>query len=195
MNLRTSGYIRALVHTTVTLCLAAAVWLSPRPAVLEVLGIVAGLFFIFEYVRTKFRWVNVSFFFFLNIVLRPEEWWRPTGAAYVLWGTMAAAFCFAKEAAVTALAFLAVGDAVSSVIGTYFGTRMRGSARYFRSLGCFISCIIVGAALYYAGFNLTPKIFILAAITTTIVESKLLPINDNLGIPLITGLVISLMSA
>ena len=195
MNFRTCGYLRALVHTVVALCLAAAVWHLPRPAFLIVLAAIAGLFFVFEFVRANYRWLNVSLFFFLNPLLRPEEWWHPTGAAYVLWGAMAASFCFEREIAVTALAYLAVGDAVSSSVGTYFGTRRRGSARYFRCLGCFVSCIGVGATLYFAGFSIPPEIFFLAAITATIVESKLFPINDNLGIPLVTGLVMSLLSS
>ncbi len=193
MNLRPSGYARALVHAAVTLCLAAGVWFAPRPLALWALAALGGFFFIFELTRLNLRHVNDLFFCCLRLVLRPEEWWHPTGAAYVLWGAMVTAFCFSPEVAVAALAFLAVGDAVSSTIGNYFGSRRRGRFRLHRSLGCFLSCAAASLLLYYSGLGLSLPVMLAGALAVTLVETLPLPVNDNLSLPLAGGLVMALL--
>ena len=194
MTIKPSGYIRAAMHAAVTLCLAAFLWFVPRPASLWAVAALAGLFFLFELVRLNLWRLNDFFFACARPVLRPGEWWRPTGAAYVLWGTMAAAFCFPKGIAVAALTFLAVGDAASSLVGSYFSTRRSGPARFYRSLGCFISCAVASLALHYAGLGVNLPVLLSGALSVAVVETLPLPVDDNLSLPLAAGLVMSLLS-
>jgi glycerol-3-phosphate acyltransferase PlsY len=189
------GYSRALMHVLVTLTLAAVAWFIPRPLSLWALTALAVLFFIFELVRLRLCGLNGFFYSCFRTVLRPEEWWHPTGASYVLWGAMAAALCFSREVAVAAICFLAVGDAASSAVGNYlYGKRIKGSARPYRSLGCLAACAAVGLALSLAGINLGLPVLMAGAFTVTIIEALPLPLNDNLSLPLAAGLIMTLLS-
>ncbi len=193
MILKSNGYSRAAMHIVVTLCLAAFIWYVPHPLALWLMAALAGLFFIFELVRLNLWWLNNLFFACLGAVLRPEEWWHPTGAAYVLWGAMATALCFSREIAVAALSFLAVGDAVSSIIGSYLGGRRHRITRPYRTLGCLTACVAASLALSHAGLGLSLPVLLCGALAVTITETLPLPINDNLSLPLVAGAVMWLL--
>ncbi len=193
MRFATNSYLRAATHAAVTLTLAAAVWFLPVFFVKWALLAIAVFFLAFEVARLHIREINFLFFRFFKPVLRPKEWWDSTGAAYVSWGAMAAVFCFSREIAVIALCFLAVGDATSSAIGSYFASRKRGSSALSRGAGCLIVCLICGIILYYLDINIPLSVIVAGSLAATIFENTPVVINDNVRIPFGSGLVMTLL--
>ena len=188
MNFRFNGYARAIVHMAITLGLAVSLWFFHSQATFWVLISFAGLLFFLDLSRLRSCSLNDSMFNFLGPVLRPEERWHLTGASFVLWGVTATALCFPTNVAVSALIFLAVGDAVSGMVGNYFSSQRHKSARIYRSTGCLIACLIAGVAIWYSGLDLKPGILVAGAITATVVESIPSYLNDNISIPLTSAL-------
>jgi dolichol kinase len=193
MELKTNGYLRAAVHAAVTLSLAAGVWLMPRPLTLAGLAFLGAFFLAFETLRVYNGSVNRAFFCLFKPVLRPKEWWDCTGAAYVCWGAMAAVFCFSRDVAIAALCFLAVGDATSSAIGSFLAARSYKSARIYRSLGCFLACLAAAGILHYFKLDINLAILAVGALSAAVFEALPINVNDNIRIPVGTGLAMTLL--
>jgi dolichol kinase len=79
----------------------------------------------------------------------------------------------------------------AAIIGKKFGhTKILANKSLEGSLACFVACLVIGlfvAWLFPA--HLTLQIIVIGALTATIVELFSLWIDDNLTIPLISGLV------
>jgi glycerol-3-phosphate acyltransferase PlsY len=102
---------------------------------------------------------------------------------------------FEKELAIACLSFLVLGDMFAAIIGMRFGrTQIWAGKSLEGSLACFIVCFVIGlfvAWLFPAHLNL--QIIALGAFTATIVELLPLGLDDNLTIPLISGLVMEIL--
>jgi dolichol kinase len=182
-------YVRGFTHMAVNLILAGSVWVIPRPIIWYLwLGVIV-LFFVFEITRLQSWRLNRLFFALLRPVLRPDEWWHPTGAYYVILSAMAVSFSFSREIAVLSFCFLAVGDAASGIIGGYLdGQRW---AMFYRSIACLAACLAVGLVMHSAGLSVPGMAMIFGALISTIADAWHGPINDNILIPLLAGWVMS----
>jgi len=100
-----------------------------------------------------------------------------------------------KELAIVCLSFLILGDMFAAIIGKKFGrTKIIANKSLEGSLACFAACLVIG--LFVAWLfptHLTPQIIAIGALTATIVELFSLGIDDNLTIPLISGLVMQIL--
>jgi dolichol kinase len=182
-------YVRGFTHMTVNLLLAASVWVVPRPCIWYLWLGAAAMFFIFEMIRLQ-RWrLNQLFFAILRPVLRPDEWWHPTGAYYVILSAMAVSFSFSREIAVMSFCFLAVGDAASGIIGGYLDGQRR--AKFSRSVACLAASLVAGLVLHSAGLKVPGTAMIFGALISTAADAWHGPINDNFLIPILAGWVMS----
>ncbi|MEA2104346.1 MAG: hypothetical protein U9P79_06880 [Candidatus Cloacimonadota bacterium] len=149
-----------------------------------------------------------KFYSLFGAHLRDEETSRLTGASYLLTSSVVAIAIFTKEIAFLSISFLAIGDTFAALIGLQFGKRKIGNSKKTLEglIGSFISCAIFGIICYFLIFekvfagpqgttNPEPyTIMILAgAITAAITEVSNLHINDNITIPLISGIVMSII--
>jgi glycerol-3-phosphate acyltransferase PlsY len=126
-------------------------------------------------------------------MLRGRERSRFTGACYIFIASFIAFLAFERDIAVLALSFLAVGDATAALVGRYLGrTKVLGKTLE-GDLSCFASCLIIGAFFYQAGLSITVPAFAAGAAGATLMESVPLPVNDNLTIPLVSGLIMTLV--
>jgi dolichol kinase len=145
------------------------------------------LFFIFEVVRLKIAAVNSLFYSYCRPVLRDEEVSRLTGASYMFIAALLLFLLFEKEIAVIAMAFLAIGDPLATVVGTFAG-RIRLFGKSLEGhIACLLACIVIGLICYFAGFSISLVVILVGAIVATIAEALELPINDNLTIPLFSA--------
>ncbi len=92
-----------------------------------------------------------------------------------------------------ALSFLAVGDAVATIVGKYIGKRRFLGKTLEGDLACLISCVAIGFVFYYAGLSISLLTIFLGSVSATIMEAVPLPINDNLTMPLFAGVVMTVM--
>jgi glycerol-3-phosphate acyltransferase PlsY len=184
---------RGLVHIFGGLSIPIAALFLPRVALLISLGVAIFIFLAFELLRFKLLGVNSWFLRYFRPLLRQEEASRITGASYIVIASLIAFLAFPRDIAVMALSFLAVGDAVAAIVGRYMGKRRLLGKTLEGSLACLISCITTGFIFYCAGLNVGLLTIFLGSITATITEALPLPINDNLTMPLLAGVVMAVI--
>lgn len=110
-----------------------------------------------------------------------------TGALFFYVGCTLAFVFFPFTVASAACAMLSVGDALSTLIGKKFGKRKIGSKTFEGSLACFLGSLAAGA------FFVNPYLAVAGAAAAALTE--LVPrVDDNLTIPLASGLVMFLVT-
>jgi len=185
---------RGLFHIFGGLSIVVAGFLLPRIALLISLGIATAIFLTFELIRFRASTVNEWFLSNFRALLREEESSRLTGTSYMLVASIVAFLVFDRDVAIIALSFLAVGDAVATIVGKLIGKRRLLGKTLEGDLACLFSCIATGLVFHYVGFGVPLPNILVGAASATIVEAIGLPINDNLTMPLLAGLAITLMS-
>ena len=147
-----------------------------------------------------------KFFKVFGMMLREHEVNRLTGASYLLTSSVVAIAIFTKEIAFLAISYLVIGDTLASLVGLKLGKRrIVSTLKTVEGLiASFLGCAIYGLLCYFlffekvfAGNNRAPQqaiIFILVgAMVASITEVVDLHINDNISIPIISGLAMFLI--
>ncbi len=111
-----------------------------------------------------------------------------TGATYILISVCLVVAMFDKPIAVAALAFIIVGDTFAALIGRRWGRHRIGAKSLEGSLACLISTVIVAGVVP----NLAWPVGLIGAFTATVVEALPLGVDDNVSVPLLSGLVMTL---
>ena len=123
--------------------------------------------------------------------LKEKERTKPTGSLFYAVASLLTIILFQKETAVSSLLVLTVSDPLSSFVGLrlgrhpIFGKSVEGTLAFFGS-----SLIIL--LLFSVGFFTALAVAGIAALTELFTPSFL---DDNLTIPIITGLALTLFSA
>ena len=123
-------------------------------------------------------------------MLRSEERkGRLTGATYYLIGSFLCILLFDKTLAIVCLCFLTLGDLFAALIGKQWGRIKLFSRKSLEgSLACFVVC--TGIALL---IGLHPVVAIVGALVATVIELVPTGVDDNVTIPLISGLAMHLL--
>lgn len=126
-----------------------------------------------------------------GLILRRHEWRDFTGATYLIFSSMLCVAFFEPTIAFCAMAFVSIGDTFAAMVGINFGVRkFKGMSKSLEgSLACFISTLIFGL-FFLPG----PVLAIGGALAATFAELWDIPVDDNVKIPLISGLAISILS-
>lgn len=124
-------------------------------------------------------------------ILRRHELIDLTGATYLLFASLLCVAFFEPRIAAASMAFLSIGDTFAALVGINFGKRkfLRSKKTLEGSLACFASCMIFG--LWWLK---SPWLATLGALAATGAELGNIPMDDNLKIPLASGIVMSLIS-
>lgn len=141
-----------------------------------------------------------KFFKVFGMMLREHESKGLTGASYLLTSsTVVIALPIPREITFLAISYLVVGDTLASLVGLKFGKRrivstmktVEGLIASF--IGCTIWGLIFNSYFFETEFRLHQSIIIFGAIVASITEVSNLHINDNISIPIISGLAMSLI--
>ena len=126
---------------------------------------------------------------FLSPLIRSHEhagdW---TGAFYILGSMCVSIALFEKSIAIAALAFIIVGDVFAALIGRKFGGHFFRGKTVEGSLGCLAGTLLV--ALLVPELPLWTGL--IGAVVATVTEAVSFEIDDNVSVPLVSGLVMSL---
>ncbi|MBW6515372.1 MAG: phosphatidate cytidylyltransferase [Candidatus Cloacimonetes bacterium] len=146
---------------------------------------------ILEVIRLENKSFKRVFYKIFGIMLRKHEMHDLTGASYLLTATVFSIALFPREIAFAALSFLSLGDTLAAIFGIRYGYRkIKGTSKSLEgSIACFASCFA-----YALIFGLHPTMSLIGALAATISEMVNLPINDNVKMPIITGVVMSFAS-
>lgn len=126
------------------------------------------------------------------VIRRHEEAGDFTGASYILISVCLTVALYDKAIAIAALAFVVVGDSLAAVIGRRFGRHRFGNKSIEGSLSCLIGTAVVAiiVAIVVPGIGL--RVALGGAMVATIVEALPLGIDDNITVPILCGLFMTL---
>ena len=146
---------------------------------------------VLELIRLENKSFKKVFYRIFGIMMRKHEMADLTGASYLLTSTVFCIALFPREIAFASLSFLSLGDTLAAIFGIRYGYRkIKGTSKSLEgSLACFASCFA-----YALIFGLHPGIALVGSFTATLAELLNLPVNDNLKMPIITGIVMSVAS-
>ena len=184
---------RAIFHVICVLSIAIAALFISKTLILLLLGVATCIFLAFEFLRLKISFMNNWFLLHFRSLLRETEVSRITGSSYVLIASFIALLAFERDVAVLALSFMAVGDAIATVVGSRIGKTKFLGKTIEGNIACLIFCIAVGFVYFHAGLDISLLAILIGALAATIIQGITLPINDNLTIPLFSGLVMTLI--
>ncbi len=161
-------------------------------------GIITGflliLILIFEIERFKHSGFNEWVFRNVRGLVKQSERKKPTGTTFFLVSVLATILIFPKYIAVSSLTFLAIGDVSAAVVGERWG-RIKIFHKSFEGFITFFAVALLGGWIllhYYSQLNF--RLILFGSLTAAVVEILPLRLDDNFSIPLITSLVMWLLS-
>jgi len=134
--------------------------------------------------RNWWLWNKVAVHVIGKVIRKHEKAGDFTGATYILLTSSLTIFLYQKPIAVAALSFIIVGDSFAAVIGRKFGKIKFANKSLEGSLGCLLGTTIV--AVFAPGISLS--VGILGAVVATLVEAWPMGVDDNVSVPLMSGL-------
>ena len=147
------------------------------------------IFLISEIFRLKNKNFKNIFYNIFGLIIRKHEHNDFTGATYLLISTVICIAIFSPEIAFLALSFLAIGDTLAAIIGKSFGKRRLENKKSLEgTLACFIG------TFSFALFFIHPALAFFGALSTAIAEVVNIPLDDNIKIPVISGLVMQIIN-
>jgi len=145
-----------------------------------------GGFLIVDLLRMYFPLARKYFLRVFSPLLREEEKQnRLTGATYLFAGMSLSFYLFDKESAVAAVLFLCLADPMAAIIGRVYGNRRFAGKSLQGSSAFLLVALAIVFMIFRPGW---PSSGI--AVIATVVEFLPVPVNDNLSIPLISGLLL-----
>jgi dolichol kinase len=133
-----------------------------------------------------------TFHKFFGLMLRRHEIKDFTGATFLIFACLLCIVFFPPKIAFLAMSFLSLGDTFAAMVGITYGKRnFIGLKKTLEgSLGCFASIMIFS---FFMADGLSPWVYTIGALTATLAELWRLPLDDNVKIPLISGLSMTFM--
>lgn len=145
------------------------------------------LFLIFDFVRLKNPKLNEKFFSKLSFLIQENEKLELNASTYFLISSFLSILLFSKNIAIIVLLFLTFGDTMANFVGKKFGKIKIFQKTLEGSMACFLVCLFISLTL----FNF--KISFIAAFVATLAELFSFRINDNLLIPILAGIIMSII--
>lgn len=163
-----------------------------RKQMFYILLVLFIIMLVIEFYRFWQKNFKKTFWWIFGLVLRRHELRDFTGATYLLFASVICVAFFPPPLVFFALSFLAIGDTFAALVGMNLGRRplSKGRKSLEGSLACFISCFIFALA-----FRLHPLVAFVGALAATLAELSLLPLDDNIKMPLASALAMALAMA
>lgn len=137
--------------------------------------------------------VRIKGFLDLHVVkesMKETERRRPTGSFYFILGALVTILLFPRAAAIPALFVLSIADPLSSLVGYRFGRTPLVGKTVEGTVAFFLVSYVILAFFPLRVHVIAASAF--AASLTELLSSRL--IDDNLWIPIVTALVITLLT-
>jgi len=163
---------------------------SSKSLTLKILIPLALIFIMVEIIRFNINFINRRYIKILRDIIRIQEKKRFSGATCLLISSVLVILFYDKSIAVACLLFLTLSDSAAALFGKRFGKIKIYSKTLEGSLAFLLSSLII----VYLIKSLNFITGVSGAITATFVEFTLINIDDNLSIPIISGLVMQLVN-
>lgn len=131
-----------------------------------------------------------GFFKAVGFMLREHEQNNFSGATFLMVASVVCIAFFPVNITFVAISFLAIGDTLAAIIGINYGKRklLNTKKSLEGSLACFISTFA------FALFFVHPVIAFWGALSTTVAEFYPSMLDDNIKIPLFSGVVMTIVN-
>ena len=182
--LRTRVIARSLVHASLGIAFAVALRTAPRVNVATAAAVLMGILLFGEFISFAQppvrQWLRRRF----DLLMRPEEDARVTGATYFLIGITTTITIFPPEISVLAVLFLAFGDPIAAAIGRWLGRTTPLSKNMVGHMACLVVCLLVAAfgAMRWPSPGIGAGA--IGALAATVAQALPWRVNDNLTIPI-----------
>lgn len=163
-------------------------WLISYPLALSISGALLLASLVAETARRWWPGVNRLLWQLIPATFRQGEERRILGSTWFALGMSAALLLFGQDAGGTAVLFLAWGDPAAEFVGRRWGTPGKGKT-VAGSLGCLAACLLAGLVGIGLG-GLSPWAVLAGGVVATLVERWSPPPDDNLWMPILSGLAI-----
>jgi len=154
-----------------------------------------AIMLVIEFYRFWQKSFRKTFWWIFGLMLRRHELRDFTGATYLLFSAMLCVAFFEPVIVFFALSFLALGDTFAAMVGINMGRRKVGNGKKSLegSLACFVVCFSY-ALLFglHPDFYLHPVVAFTGALAATLAELSRLPVDDNVEMPLVSALAMTL---
>jgi len=152
------------------------------------LGIVFAGSLAIDLARLSAPKANRLFYRMFPSLLTPRDAGRLASSTWYVLGVLLVFLLFPRNVAIAATLVLAVADPVGNVVGRTMGTRPFGTGTVEGTLGLVLASFL--AIVFLVG----PLNAAAASAATGWVETRRIPVDDNLTVPLAAGLVLWLMT-
>ncbi len=170
---------------------AAGWWLAPWVAVALTAAFLAASLAV-EVARRSWPWVNRLLWRALPSAFRTWEGETILGSTWFAVGSLPSLLFFGQDAGGTALLFLAWGDPMGEVVGRWSSAASPGNKTVAGSLGCLAACLLAAGVGVGLG-GLSPWAALAGAVVATLVERWSPPPDDNVWMPILSGLVVAVL--
>lgn len=179
--------LRKAIHVATTVVPVAG-WLVSYPLALVLASAIVAASLLLEAARRWWPWVNRLLWQLIPTVFRQWEDRRLLGSTWFALGMLAALALWGRAAGGTAVLFLAWGDPAAEFVGRRWGPP--GQRKTLAgSLGCLAASLLAGVVGIWLG-RLHPWAAMAGAVSATAIERWSPPPDDNLWIPILSGMVI-----
>jgi diacylglycerol kinase (CTP) len=126
-------------------------------------------------------------------IMRRHEKMDFTGATFLVLSSMLCVVFFKPIIAFLAISYLSIGDTFAALIGIPFGKRkfINQNKSVEGSLACFTSILLF--SILFSG-DLSPWVYVIGCFTATLAELWIIPLDDNIKIPLLSGIIMTLVN-
>ncbi len=147
--------------------------------------------FILEYLRMNSKWFNK--FISHPELIRKNEIQRMWGVTWYLSGILISIILFEKHIAILSVLFLAIADPWAEIFGKGFGKLHILKGKTMEGALGFFLCALIVAVIFAKIFQIPFVVVFAGAIAATLAELFSYKWDDNLTIPIISGLIMSLI--
>ncbi len=133
-------------------------------------------------------WNNIARPLLSPLIRRREMAGDFTGATYILLSACVTIALYAKPIAVAALVFIVVGDVFAALVGRSIGRHRFGRKSIEGSLACLLAT--AAATVFLPDLPWSVRLF--GAAVATAVEALPLGVDDNVSVPILAGLTMTL---
>jgi dolichol kinase len=165
------------------------VWVYLMPPTPALLGLILATFatVAVDLLRLSDHRLRSFFLRLFRSVIRPHEEEHLLGSTHYMIAALLSVVVFDHAVAIAALAFLVLGDALAAIVGKRFGRPLYWGKSPHGSIACFGVCLAVGIPLLGS-----PEVAVIGAAAATIAEALPSPLDDNLRVPIFSGIAMQL---
>ncbi len=167
------------------------VWVYIMPGSWALLGLIIATFLtaVLDLFRLSDHRLRQFFLRLFRSLIRSHEEGHLLGSTYFMIAAVLSVLAFEKSVAIAALTFLVLGDTAAAVVGKCYGTPRYWGKSIEGSAACLVVCLAIGAILLP-----NPWVILAGAVSATVAEALPIPMDDNMRVPIISGVVMQLVA-